>query len=77
LRIFPNPVENEINITLQTEKQSVVELERFTVTGKKYSSNQVNLFQSANPAGIYMLRIKVNEVDKDQGETQMVKIYKN
>ena len=87
IQVFPNPVDQEINLTIYPIQKCVVDLELFNVTGKRVQSllNQsvpsgeytINKSVSDLPPGIYMLQVKLREIGEVQDKTQLVKIYKN
>lgn len=87
MHVFPNPFDDEINLRLHPKKKSVVDLELFSVTGKKVQSllsqavppGEYTIIKKIAdlPTGIYMLQVQLKEIDKDLEKMRILKIYKN
>ncbi|WP_158868381.1 T9SS type A sorting domain-containing protein [Maribellus comscasis] len=69
IEIYPNPSTGVFNITLANEKEGNVQLDVFSVNGKRiysgtrevtYDSNTVSLDLTGKPAGIYFFRMTEN-----------------
>ena len=69
LSIFPNPGNNEINISLQSLANDDLQLEAFDVLGKKIHAQQLSQLSSTINiakwnAGMYLIKISKNDSQK-------------
>ena len=86
LRVYPNPANNVVNVSLRAESDSWIKMDLFDLVGTRVQSipNQsvpegeftFTQHLSDIPDGIYMLRINITDVLKDLHETQVVKLCK-
>ena len=85
--VFPNPSNEEINLTLDTEWKSLVDLEFFSVTGKRVQSfidQPISAGESTIrrniadlPPGVYLLHVRLRQLDECREKAQLFKIHKN
>ena len=87
ITVFPNPADQELNLILYRERKSVIDLELLNVAGKRVRVLLDQFIPSGEytiqsniatlPSGIYMLQVRLKEMDEQHEETQLFKIYKN
>lgn len=87
LRVFPNPVNDEINLMFRTERQSMVDLELVDLTGKKVQFTSSRSIPEGEhtlseriadlPVGMYMLHVSLTDAAKNLENRQVFKIRKN
>jgi len=86
MKVFPNPIVNEINLTFTLKNKAQVDIELFNNDGKKIKSLLSQNFPSGNhliveavknlPSGIYYLYLKKQTVGVNTKEVQVIKIVK-
>lgn len=70
LNIYPNPTQDEVNITMQTDKAETLQLSFYDANGKIVLKDQVDLFEGQNqlqyqtdnlPEGVYIIRLQTKD----------------
>lgn len=70
LNIYPNPTQDEVNITMQTDKVETLQLSFYDANGKIVLKDQVDLFEGQNqlqyqtdnlPEGVYIIRLQTKD----------------
>ena len=85
-KVFPNPIDEEINLSFNLENQGLIEVELFDNSGKKVKTLLSQNFQKGNhsinqnvknlPSGIYHLYFKKQTKGSNSIEVQVLKLIK-